>query len=119
MGSLPRFSPEECVRCDRCVVEPAYPSVHLCSECQVVCRSPFLVALLRQRLGSEPDAGMVAIIAQCFAGGPCRRRRRLHFLHNVLTSRGSCFLQFTYFVGGRSGNISATEDILDRIMSFV
>ena len=118
MGSLPRFSPEECVRCDRFVVEPCYPSVYLCSECHVVCRSPFLVALLRQRLGREPDAAMVAIIAR-FSAARLFRRRRLHFLHNVLTSRGSCFLQFTYFVGGRSGNISATEDILDRIMSFV
>ena len=118
MGSLPRFFPDECVRCDRFLVEPCYPRVYLCSECEVVCRSPFLFALLRQRLGREPDAGMVATIVG-FLAACIFRRRRLHFLHNVLTSRGSCFLQFTYFVGGRSGNISATEDILDRIMSFV
>ena len=71
-----------------------------------------MAALLRQRLGREPDAEMVAIIARFSAA--CRiRRRRLFFLEKVLLSRGSYFRKFTCRAG------MSREDILDRIMSFV
>ena len=84
----------------------------------MVLRLPFLAALLRQRLRREPDAEVVTIIARVSAA--CRiRRRRLDFLHKVLLSHGSPFRQFIFFYGGRSGNISRTEDILDRVMSYV
>ena len=118
MGSLPRFYPEECAHCRRFLVDPCYPPLYLCAECLVVCRSPILVRLLRQRLGREPDAGMVATIAGFWAPRTLRRRR-LHFLHAVLISGRSCFQKFTFFYSGLSGNVSDQEDILDRIMSFL
>ena len=118
MGSLPPFHPEQCVHCRRFVVDPCYPRLWLCSECDVICRSPILVRLLRQRLRREPDAGMVATIAG-FCAPDTSRRRRLYFLWAILISPRSCFQKFTFFHGGRSGNVSDQEDILDRIMSFV
>ena len=42
------------------------------------------------------------------------------FLVEVLQQPSdSRFRELTYFYGGRSGNISMTEDILDRLMSFL
>ena len=37
----------------------------------------------------------------------------------ILFSPGSPFKMFVYYSNGMAGNISATEDILDRIVSFV
>ena len=112
MGSNPLFHPQACIRCDCFVVEPCYPPAWVCRDCEAVWRSPFLAAVLRQRLGREPDAEMVAIIARFSAA--CRiRRGRLFFLEKVLLSRGSYFRKFTCRAG------MSREDILDRIMSFV
>ena len=47
------------------------------------------------------------------------RRLRLKCLHNVLLSRKSPFLKFVYCCNGRRAEISDTEDIIDRIMSFI
>ena len=40
-------------------------------------------------------------------------------LRHILVTRGSPFRVFTYFSNGMAGNISITEDILDRIICFV
>ena len=37
----------------------------------------------------------------------------------VLTARGSVFNRFRYYSNGLAGNISLTEDIIDRILSFL
>ena len=117
MGSRALFSPELCFQCERFVVEPCYPDwPEVCSECEVRCRCPFVAVFLRHILRLEPNAEMVAAVAG-FCATNRTLRQRLHFLHNVLLSRNSCFRQFTFFSGGISGSISQTEDVLDRIMS--
>ena len=45
--------------------------------------------------------------------------RQLYFLKCVLLSGGSRFRQLTFCYGGRLGNISKTEDIVDRIICFL
>ena len=115
----PLFSFEVCRLCIENTVEPCYKGwPEVCSECEVRCRRPLVTALLRQNLRREPTDDMVVTIAELCATY-CTQRRRLHFLHNVLLSRHSCFQQFTFFSGGSMGNISGTEDVLDRIMSFL
>ena len=92
----------------------------VCSSCDVDCRIPLLVPLVRQRLRRDNFAFEVAwIIAEFLGNVDWTRRRRLKFLENVLRSPGSPFRQFTYASNGMSGNISMTEDILDRILRFV
>jgi len=94
--------------------------VWVCSGCDVDCRIPLLVPLVLQRLRRNTFAFEVAwIIAEFLGNVDWTRRRRLKFLENVLRSPGSPFQQFTYFNNGIWGNISMTEDILDRILSFV
>ncbi len=119
MGSRARFQFEVCRLCGENPVEPCYRGwPEVCSECEVRCRRPLVTALLHQNLRREPTDDMVVTIAELCATY-CTQRRRLHFLHNVLLSRHSCFLQFTFFMGGAMGNISRTEDVLDRILSFL
>ena len=119
MGSRALFSPELCGRCERLVVEPCYPDgPEVCSECEVRCRCPFVAVFLRHILRREPPTDMVATVAGFYATNRAPGRR-LHFLHNVLLSRNSCFRPFTFCGGGVDGSISQTEDVLDRIMSFL
>ena len=121
MGSRAVFSPELCGRCKRLVVEPCYPDgPEVCSECDVRCRCPFVAVFLRHILRREPPTDMVATVAGFWATNRTHGRR-LHFLQSVLMlSRNSCFRQFTFFGGDLDdGSISPTEDVLDRIMSFL
>ena len=50
-----------------------------------------------------------------------RKRAQKYFLRCSLLPNvdHSSFHKFTYFYNGRSGAISMTEDILDRILSFM
>ena len=41
------------------------------------------------------------------------------YLAVLLLTRGSAFRKFTYLHNSKHGNISAHEDIIDRIISFV
>ena len=113
------FSPNLCGRCKRFVVVPCYPAwPEVCAECEVRCRCPFVAVFLRHVLRCEPHAEMVTTVAG-FCATNRTPRQRLHFLHNVLLSRHSCFRQFTLFAGDLRGIISQTENVLDRIMSFL
>ena len=42
-----------------------------------------------------------------------------HYLLNVLLARDSVFRQFTFFYNKKRGNLSAREDVIDRIVCFV
>ena len=124
MGSQPRFSPrpDPCDRCGRFVLMCAWSRCpDVCLECVAHCRSLQLVPLLRKTLHIEPSLNIVTLVDQFSFdySAYTRKSRQLHFLDNVLRSRGSPFLQFTYFHHGLLGNISQTEDILDRITSFL
>ena len=46
-------------------------------------------------------------------------RQRKWYLRCLLMAEASPFGQFTYFRNGLSGNISITEDIIDRILSYL
>jgi hypothetical protein len=48
-----------------------------------------------------------------------QKRARLQYLCCLLLARDSAMRRFIYFYGGRPGNISCTEDILDRIISYL
>ena len=48
-----------------------------------------------------------------------KSRQRKWYLRCLLMAEESPFGQFTYFRNGRSGNISKTEDIIDRILSYL
>ena len=41
------------------------------------------------------------------------------YLLSVLMAKESVFRQFTFFYNKKSGNISAREDVIDRIIFFV
>ena len=116
MGSRALFLPERCHRCERLTVAPCYPTwPDVCPSCEVNDRSPHVANLLKHILRREPPTDMVATVTN-FCATYRTTGWRLHFLHCVLLSRDSCFRRFT-FSGG--GNISPTEDVLDRIMSYL
>ena len=47
------------------------------------------------------------------------RRLQLHYLRCLLLARDSPFKKFTYYWNRMAGNISETEDVLDRILGFL
>ena len=135
MGSCGIFSPRWCYQCVDGERLPTYPvGRSWCCEC--VKRSLFA----QRRLQLDPVARVCAprlngfsltlqhllvdldVFVLDLAGNVSipSRTCRLHFLMMVLMSRGSfCRDLFTYSSNGVRGNISDTEDIADRIMSFV
>ena len=50
---------------------------------------------------------------------PHKKLQQLHFLRCALLAHDSPFRLFTYCSNGLAGNISETEDILDRMFSFL
>ena len=118
MGSQPLFVLEECVQCHRHVKEPCYPWVGMCSECDVNYWSPLVLAELPHSLEPEPHNFLLTKILPFLVVNRIQSCR-LHFLRMVLTSRDCVFRRFTYYSGGINGTVSETEDLLDRIMSFL
>ena len=126
MDSHRVFAPLRCPRCERFVVEPCYPRVQLCSECDVDCRSPFVYSLLRQRLRREPDPDMVATIAGYVATYRIRRIRT-YFLWEVLMqpsgadrmSRALQIRELTYHFGLRREGHVDTDKVVETLTSFL
>ena len=118
MGSRALFVREECLQCHRDVVEPCYPWVDVCSECDVKYWSPLVLAELPHSLEREPHNFLFTNILPFLVVNRIRSCR-MYFLRNVLTSRNCVFRRFTYYGGGLNGTVSETEDLLDKIMSFL
>ena len=113
------FSPHECPQCKRSNVEPGWPcDAVLCLDCCVLCIFRRLYQLHRKR--RLPFVIAHLIDQFCFdyvfwySKSP-----KLWFLQCVLLSNGSVFRTFTFYWGGRLGNISETEDIIDGILSYL
>ena len=102
------FCPTLCWRCNQ-----PHPRVYgniPCAGCLADYRQP--VAWRGIWFGVQVEAGF---LAQQFH----RKFERLHYLWCVLGARGSPFRKFTYFYAGLTGSISETENIIDRILSFL
>ena len=113
MGSEPPFSLDACPRCHRIPVEPCYTPAPVCRECEVVWGSPFLAALLRQRLRREPDAEVVAITYVSQGSRPRAESARGACIscctYNVLLQRGSPFWQFIH-AGKTRGRVACVRE---------
>ena len=119
MGSRSLFERERCQLCYENPVEPCYRGWHeICPACELRGRRPLVTALLNQNLRREPTEYMIVTIAE-LCSIYSTHRKRLLFLRYTLLSRHSCFRVFTYFSGGIRGSVSSTEDVLDKIMSFL
>ena len=92
-------------------MEVAWPQV--CVACQTKMK-PRLVLHKVGRLSAEIVEHITPFLIH-----DERRRTRKWFLRAVLLRRDSQFRRFVYSYGGWSGNISATENILDRVLSFL
>ena len=114
MGSFGLFA---CRQCEHCLspIPPTYPTVWICTQCEVKLLIPACKFL--GRYGSIPDIALPQIMSYLVLDRTPRQRR--HFLQQSLLARDSAFHQFTYYSNGRPGNISSTEDILDRILSYL
>ena len=100
------MGPYACDRCGRFVLLCAWPRCpDVCLECVAHCRSLQLVPFLRKILYIEPSLDIVTLVDQFSFdySAYTRKSRQLHFLESVLRSRGSPFLQFTYFHNGALG----------------
>ena len=127
MGSCRLFAPAVCLRCEREYVA-VYPTRWRCKQCTVLSIHP-LMNKVAERIG---DASLTFLLVPwvCFDYDRGARRK---YLFCALMSRGSLFRTLTwagseYLCGKadgtgwycrRAGNISETEDIADRILSFV
>ena len=112
------FANQRCIHCDKDIpmMYPRYPA--LCLECQVIyIKNTKVDVLTQRRLVPEYAKNSIAE----FLTNNQMRRAQVWYLRCALLPVvvASTFHKFVYFYSGLSGNISATEDILDRILSFV
>ena len=112
MGSIGFFALLHCVRCDGSYM-PEFPVCEICPSCDIALGRRLTIDNLQQL----PVVARDEIAA--FAGRSRLRGYRRFFLHQVLLSRGSVFRKLTFLSYGLLGNVSETEDLLDRVMSFV
>jgi hypothetical protein len=121
MGGGGTFDALICLRCEREFVA-VYPTRHVCKQCTMLSIHP----LIRKVAGRIGDVSLTFLLVPfvCFDYDRAARKRYLYF---ALLARGSLFRTFTrrgseWLCGRycrRAGNISETEDIVDRICSFV
>ena len=121
MGSGNKFDACICLRCEREFVA-VYPTRWRCKQCTMLSIHP-LMNKVAARIG---DASLTFLLVPfvCFDYDRAARKR---YLYLALLARGSLFRTFTWrgseWLCGRycrrAGNISETEDIVDRICSFV
>jgi hypothetical protein len=121
MGSRGMFDASICFICEREFVA-VYPTRWRCKQCTILSIHP-LMSKVAERIG---DASLTFLLVPfvCFDYDRGARKR---YLYLALLASGSLFRTFTWcgserLCGGydrRAGNISETEDILDRICSFV
>lgn len=110
-----------CLRCEREFVA-VYPIRHVCEQCTMLSIHP----LIRKVAGRIGDVSLTFLLVPfvCFDYDRAARKRHLYL---ALLAHGSLFRTFTWagsewLCGGycyRAGNISETEDVVDRICSFV
>ena len=123
MGSCGKFEYACCFSCNECTLPPCYPPdpFRTCIAC--VDRARAKRYYLRYfPLCKLQNCEFAAREVQEFVEGEIRADNRPYkkwYLWCVLLSTDSLFHSFTWSSNQEHGNISETEDILDRIMSFV
>ena len=123
MGSWDMFAEIPCQECRLYRVEAMWPR---CSICKV-CERQYWLSILRDTdygdFGVLNTLNMPIMLLSFFMIDRRRAQRALFLRCSLLPyrcSQVSVFCQFTYARGGGSaGNISESEDILDRIFSFL
>ena len=118
------FTPDECDICSREIpaMWPTWPRV--CMQCQSNSKRKLLLdKLSTQRPPSHPVLPETVLVhIASFSVFDENRRARMRYLRFSLLARRrqeSPFCKSTYVLGGIAGSISATEDILDRILQFL
>ena len=93
-----------------------YPTVWYCVPCDAWIRRTLVLDKIDFGLAVEEQFRQD--LAE-FLVYDVRRRQQLHYLWCLLLAQPSPFEKFTYFSNGMAGNISQTEDVLDRILGFL
>ena len=120
MGSWTRFRSLPCCRCNNSALTTREEG--FCLDCEntafVNQNSGSMVFLHLQRSFHLPQVTVRSIVNYLQWYGDASEFKRIH-LTELLLTRGSAFRNFTYFGSSKHGTISAHEDIIDRIISFV
>lgn len=103
-----------CLRCG-CQQPQKYGNVLCCIDCYIDIKRHLV--LDRIDFGAALAPSFQTDLALFLA--PHLKLQRLHFLRCALLSQGSVFRNLTFFFYGNAGNISWTEDVLDRVISFL
>ena len=131
LQDIDMFSPHECPRCRRSNIECAWArgpgcqgpwpwGAALCYDCFILCRFLRLGQLCRNRRLSLEIAHCIDQF--CFDYFVySRKSHQLYFLYCALLANRSEFQKFTFYHGRRLDEsiISSTEDIIDRIFSYL
>ncbi len=114
MGSRSIFAPSECHACEG-IVPRTQPPTWLCVNCTAGVQRRLIFD--HPPIRGDAYVGLVTDIVLFIVKRDMGSKK--YFLWRALTAPHSCFWQFMYITGGVAGNISTTEDILDRIMMFL
>ena len=108
---------EPCARCEKHIpkIYPGLPD--WCEECQIDAKIKGTVNMLPAKL--LPDNVKLHIAK--FLIKDQTKRARVKYLEYCLlsTDESNIFRHLVYWYNGRAGNISQSENILDRILSYI
>ena len=120
MGSWTRFRSLPCCRCNNSALTTREEG--FCLDCEntafVNQNSGSMVFLHLQRSVHLPQTTAKSIVIFLQWYDDTSEFKRI-YLTELLLQRGSVFRKLTYFHNRSHGNISAHEDVIDRIISFV
>ena len=93
-----------------------YPTVCFCVSCDARIRRKLVLDKID--FGRAVEEQFRQDLAELLVYD-ARRRQQLRYLWCLLLAQRSPFRKFVYFSNGMPGNISETEDVLDRILGFL
>ena len=142
------FCAEQCRQCTN-LIEKTRPQAHLCPDCECQLRSLLIIGHIGETFGLDAGFAHLHVHAKthglresvymwrqafCICPAPayffCKQvsdclhydaksRARKWYLWCVLMAQDSPFGKFTFSHNFKVGNISISEDILDRMLSFL
>ena len=90
-----------------------------CQNIEFVERATFPIAFRHLRKASHLSERSLHIVATFLQWNDSDTEFKRQYLLNVLLAKELVFRQFTFFYNKESGNISESEDVIERIVSFV
>ena len=101
------------------MINPGWAPCLDCENVEFVKKTTASIVFMHLRKASHLPEMPLQFVATFLQWNDSHTEFKRHYLLNVLLARESVFRQFTLFYNKKRCNISAREDVIDRILCFV